>query len=685
MFWVFAAALVFAPAVSYAYIGPGAGFALVSSFLTFLIAFFTAFFALFTFPARMFWRSLRRKKPQRKREKDKVIILGMDGLDPVITERLMEAGELPTFSKLRESGAYARLGTSTPAMSPVAWSSFATGTDASRHGIFDFLSRDPKTYLPRLSSSTVYGESKFLKIGPLRIPTKKGGVKLLRRSETFWKTLSDYGVFSTVLRVPITFPPEKINGIILAGMDVPDLRGSQGSFTFFSQAKSDAVDIGGLVVPLEKNGTPIRTAIPGPQSPLDGKTLELPMAITLRPERKGAEITIAGGEPFFLEEHEYSPWQRLVFKAARNVSMSGIARFYITRLDGDFGLYMSPIHIDPEKPVMPISTPSFYSMYLAKLLGPYGTLGLSEDTWAVNERVLDEEAFIKQAYLYHQERRGMWFQALKKLRRGMVCCVFDLSDRLQHMCFRYLDDDHPANAGKDTTVYKEAVYDMYREMDKLLADTLKYVDDKTALFVMSDHGFKTFKRGVNLNTWLYNNGYLVFKPGRAPGEYLSGVDWSKTRAYGVGLGGIFLNLKGRERQGIVERSEADALKAEITAGLLALVDEKTGQKAINRMIDVSKEFSGPYRTDGPELLAGFAVGYRVSWDCARGLVTPHVIEDNTRSWSGDHCIDPDMVPGILFSNLRLRSTEPNLRDIGPTVLDLFGIDAPHHMTGATLL
>jgi predicted AlkP superfamily phosphohydrolase/phosphomutase len=678
-----AAALLAAPSVAHAYIGPGAGFALVSSFLTLIIAFFTAFLALFTFPVRFVWRSLRRKKPARKPKAKRVVILGLDGLDPVICEKLMAAGELPHFFRLRETGSYHRLATSIPAMSPVAWSSFATGADASRHGIFDFLSRDPRTYLPRLSSSNVYGEARFKKIGPFVIPAGRGGVRFLRRGESFWKVLGEHGVFSTVLRVPITFPPEKINGIVLSGMDVPDLRGSMGSFTYFTQSSS-AVDIGGMVVKLPRNGKKIRASIPGPANPLGGKPLELPLEISVSRKKRGATIR-AGDDSRFLGEREYSPWMRLSFKAAANVKLNGIARFYITQLDGDFSMYMTPIHIDPDKPAMPISHPAFYATYLAKLLGPYATLGLAEDTWAVNERVLDEEGFLKQAYLYHDERKRMWFHALRKLRKGFLCCVFDLSDRVQHMTFRYLDDNHPANEGKDTTKYKEALFDMYRKMDELLGDTLRHVDDRTAFFVMSDHGFKTFKRGVNLNTWLYKNGYLVFKPGRVPGEYLEGVDWPKTRAYAVGLGGIFINIKGRERQGIVEKPDVQALKDEIAARLAQITDEPSEARAINRVIDVAREFSGPYRHDGPDLIVGFAEGYRVSWDCARGLVTPALIEDNVRSWSGDHCIDPDKVPGILFSNRKLARDDPRIIDLGPTVLDLFGIDAPAHMTGRTLL
>ena len=684
------------PAAAHAYVGPGAGFALVSSFLTFVIAFFTAFFALFTYPVRMMWRSMRNKKPEGRARVKKVIMLGLDGLDPLITEKLMADGDLPNFVKLKERGTYRHLATSNPAMSPVAWSSFATGSDASYHGIFDFLTRDRGTYLPKLSSSNVYGGSTFFKLGPFRIPRSKGGVRFLRKSVSFWKIMSDYGIFSTVLRVPITFPPEKINGIVLAGMDVPDLRGTMGTITYFTQSPA-ADKIGGMVIKLPPGSSndPIRSALPGPASPLNGK----PIALEVEVHRNGSTAHVrVGDQEFDLKEREYSPWVRLTFKAAVNIKMTGIARFYITQMNGDFGMYVTPIHIDPNKPVMPVSSPAVYSAYLAKLIGPYATLGLAEDTWAVNERVLDEDGFLKQAYLYYEERRTMWFHALKKLRKGMVCCVFDLSDRLQHICFRYLDDNHPANEGKDTTQYKDALYDMYREMDKLLGETLRYEDKDTAVFVLSDHGFKTFQRGVDLNTWLLQSGYLAVKDVQSSGnggdgsgyplgggEYLSAVDWSRTRAFAVGLGGIYLNVKGRERHGIVDRLEAAALKKEISEKLLALEDPKNGASAVSGMTDVARDFKGPYRNDGPDLMVGFAEGYRVSWDCARGVVTGEVFEDNVKSWSGDHCMDPRVVPGILFSNLEIANENPHLMDLAPTVLDLFGIRAPVHMVGKSLV
>ena len=679
--------IVASASAAHAYVGPGAGFALVSSFLTILIAFFTAFFALITLPVRMLWRSLRHRRPPRKPRFRKVIVLGLDGLDPLICEKMMADGELSNFAKLKERGTYRRLGTANPSMSPVAWSTFATGSDASHHGIFDFLTRDKRSYLPMLSSSAVYGESRFINLGPIRIPYKHGGVRFLRRSVSFWKILSDFGVFSTVLRVPITFPPERINGLILAGMDVPDLRGSMGTFTYYTQS-TEANKIGGMVIQLpgkglKENGNPIKTTLPGPVSPVSGKTLELDL--TIRRSNGSAQISI-GGETLLLKEREYSPWIRLNFKAAANVTMRGIVRFYVTQLDGDFGLYVTPIHIDPDKPVMPVSSPAVYSTYLAKLLGPFGTLGLAEDTWAVNERVLDEEGFIEQAYLYHEERRKMWFHTLGKLRKGFACVVFDLSDRLQHICFRYLDDKHPANRDKDTTQYKDALYDMYREMDKLVGETLEYEDDNTAVFVISDHGFKTFQRGVNLNSWLRDKGYLTLKEGHSgEADYLTDVDFDKTRVYAVGLGGIYINLKGRERRGVVEPSERQALKDEIKAKLFELVDTERGGKAVSGVTDTAVDFKGPYRNDGPDLLVGFSEGYRVSWDCARGRVVPDIFEDNTKSWSGDHCMDPRIVPGILFTNLAINDENPSLMDMAPTVLDLFGIDAPGHMVGKSMV
>jgi len=667
--------------VPIAYIGPGAGFALVSSFLTLLVALATASLALLIFPFRAIVRRVRRKRRMRPPRFRKIIVLGLDGLEPTIVERLMERGELPNLKSLRERGAYRRLQTSTPALSPVAWSTFATGCDSSRHAIWDFLARDRRSYLPRLSSSEVYGTPRFWKFGPLRIPRGGAGVRSLQKSKTFWRVLSEHGIFASVLRVPITFPAEPIDGVMISGMCVPDLRGTQGSFTYFTTSRDAAERIGGLVVPVEEKDGIITTAIPGPKSPFDRATLHVPLMA--RVDRAAGRVTLrVGGASHVLREREYTPWVRLGFRAAPGVTLHGIARFYLTSLSEEIGLYMTPIHIDPERPAMPISHPPVFSTHLAKLHGPYGTLGLAEDTWALNEGALDETGWLEQAYGFHEERRRMWFHSLERLRSGVAVCVFDLPDRLQHMFFRHLEADHPANRGKPPSPHRDAVEQMYRDCDVLVGETMRYARDDTAVFVMSDHGFKSFRRGIDLNAWLSAHGFMTLKPGAGPGEFLESVDWSRTQAYSIGLGSIYVNLRNRERQGIVEKAELPSLKRRIAEGLTALRDGDT--VAVRRVIDVQQTFQGPYTDDGPELIPGFAEGYRESWDCARGIVGSSVFEDNVRAWSGDHSMDPEIVPGVLFSSIALDAERPRLIDIGPTVLDLLGLDVPAYMMGRSI-
>jgi predicted AlkP superfamily phosphohydrolase/phosphomutase len=685
-------ALLTAAAPVFAYIGPGAGFALVSSFVTLFIAFAAGALALFTFPARAAIRHWKRRRSLRRARVKKVVILGLDGLDPVRCEMLMERGELPHLSRLRDQGSYRRLGTSMPALSPVAWSTFATGVDPSRHGIFDFIARDPRNYAPMLSSSEVYGHTRMVGFGPFRIPVSKGGVRGLRRSRTFWSVLSSHGVRSSVLRVPITFPVEKIDGVMIAGMCVPDLRGTQGSFTFITSNRAEAPD-GGVVLEVGERGGDVE--IPGPPSPIDGKTVNARVRIQPRTGKHAGRAVPAGenagdayellvnGTRYSLLEREYTPWVKLSFHAARGVTLRGIARFYPVRLSGGVAVYMTPIHIDPESPAIPVSHPSVFSIYLAKLLGPFGTLGLAEDTTALNDGAIDEQGFLDQAYGLHEERRRMWHHTLDRLRGGLAVCVFDISDRLQHMFYRYLDATHPANAGRDTTHHSGAVDEMYRRMDALVGETVAHVDAHTALFVLSDHGFKNFRRGVNLNGWLLQQGLLATRDNAAPGEYLSAIDWSRTQAYALGLSGIYINLAGRERHGIVPPVEAAALKRRIIDGLCALRDGDA--QPIRRVVDVAADWSGPYRDGGPDLLPGYEDGFRVSWACAKGAVQRGIFEDNVKCWSGDHCVDSEIVPGVLFTNVPLDGRDAGLIDMGPTVLDLFGVDVPAYMTGRSLL
>jgi len=625
----------------FAYIGPGAGFAFLGSFLTLVLAVLASIASLLLWPFRMIRMAVRRKRGMRAARVKKLIFLGLDGLDPELTEMWMAEGKLPNLARLREQGSYRRLRTTFPALSPVAWSTFATGVNPAKHNIFDFLNRDLRTYAPELSSAKVRPSRRVLRIGKFEIPLERPSVEMRRKSEPFWKILDRHGVGSTILRVPVTFPPDDFNGRLLSAMSTPDLRGSQGTFSLFKSREG---------------------ALEGPENaePISFRVVESTLEI------QGGTYPLALGE--------YTPWIRLKFRA-RGSSVAGIVRFLLVR--EDFSLYATPVQIDPENPALAISQPAYYATYLAKLLGSFATLGLAEDTWALNDGAIDEDAFLKQAEFIQREREAMFFSALGHMRGGVLACVFDTSDRVQHMFYRYLN---PTLAGDR---HAGVIERMYRDMDRLVGDAMAYVDRETAFFVLSDHGFCAFRRGVNLNSWLRRSGYLALQDDRdESGEYFEGIDWARTRAYTFGLGGLYLNLRGREAQGIVDREDAGALKAELIAKLSGLKDEET--VAIRQVYEASAIYRGPYIDAAPDMMVGYARGYRTSWDAALGKVTARVFEDNVKAWSGDHCVDPTLVPGVLFSNMKVDAEDPGIEDMAPTALSLFGIEVPLWMEGKPL-
>jgi len=672
-----------------AYIGPGAGFAFISSFLVLLGAFALALFYLLSWPLRFIIKALSRKNSTAQRHAKRVIVLGFDGMDPGLAARFIQEGKLPHFQRLKEEGAFSPLAIGYPTISPAAWSTFMTGTDPSYHNIYDFITRCPCSYAPLLSSAEIGKASRVLPLGKYLIPLSKPVVRLLRKGKPFWTMLGAHNIFSAILRVPITFPPEKFRGVLLSGMCTPDLKGSQGTFSYYTtNAKDHKGKQGGVQVRVTPEGDTIRTFLHGPENSVvkGGGEMRLPLTITLDDQHTRAKIKVSG-QTFYLQPRTYSPWIRVTFKPGLGMKIHGICRFYLKQLDPNFELYVSPINIDPEKPALPISHPFSYAVYLAKLIGPYCTLGLAEDTWALNERVLDEEAFLQQAYLICEERERMLFSTLDKTKRGLCVCVFDTTDRVQHMFYRCLDEAHPANRGKETAKYARVIEDLYRRMDNLLGRVLAKIDEDTVLLVMSDHGFTQFKRGVNLNSWLFQHGYLALKNGQTTsGDWFANVDWERTKAFSVGLTGLFINRKGREASGIVEEGEElQALKREIMTKLTGLVDEETGTIAIREVVDTEAMFAGPYVFDAPDLLIGYNAGYRSSWEAATGRVTTSVFNDNTKSWSGDHCVDPKLVPGVLFCNRPVNTSTPDIKDIAPTVLQLFGVEIPPQMKGKPLI
>jgi predicted AlkP superfamily phosphohydrolase/phosphomutase len=662
------------PGIEMAYIGPGAGFAFLGSFMTLLIALLLGALSLVAWPFRVILRVLMRRQGYKRAKVGKVIFLGLDGLDPGLLERYMSEGLMPNMERLKEQGGFRRLRTTFPPLSPVAWSTFATGVSPARHNMYDFLNRSLNTYMPELAATRVRSPERMLKIGKLRIPLSRPVVEMRRKSRTFWHILGEHQIASTVLRVPITFPPEKFNGRMLSAMCTPDLLGTQGTFTLFTTRKAGGRMESGNRSPLTRKAeSAFAGIIEGPQDFMTegGGPLKVPFTLTCR--QNGRATLSVSGEQHELLPGAYTPWITLKFCAPLGLTVRGIARFLLTEPGPDeLSIYMTPINIDPENPALPISHPTYYATYLAKLLGEYATLGMAEDTWALNEGAIDEKAFLQQAYLIYEERERMFFSALDRTRRGVVACVFDTTDRVQHMFFRHRD-----GGGEHSRV----IEDLYRRADALVGRTMQYVDDDTALFVLSDHGFTSFERGVNLNAWLRDNGYLAVKNNATEHDYLRSVDWSRTKAYTFGLAGVYINKKGREAQGIVEPSEAAALAREIAEKLSGLTDAGRGRTAIRQAWPSKSLYQGPYLDNAPDIIVGYAEGYRASWDAAIGKVTAAAFEDNTKCWSGDHCIDPHLVPGVLLCNRTIDALDPGIEDMAPTALELFGVKAPVYMEG----
>jgi predicted AlkP superfamily phosphohydrolase/phosphomutase len=675
--------LVASASPALAYIGPGAGFAAAGSLLVLAGTFLLAFGIILIWPLKAVAKLVTMRGKSKAKVK-RMIIVGLDGFDPGLASKYMAEGRMPNFKKLSEDGCFHGLSTAMPSISPVAWSSFATGVDASRHNIYDFLTRDPCSYMPVLSSSDIRTVPRNLNLGLAKVPFGSRAVyKILQRSQPFWKLLGANHVWSSILRVPITFPPQKFkNGTLLSGMCVPDLQGTQGSFSFYSTKARSGEHIGGQQFRVNVKNDTVSSNIKGP-SGADGHAMNCPFSVAMDMETGLATITV-GDDSVEVSIREYTPWMTVPFKGCQ-----GIARLRIQQWDeGGVGIYITPVNIDPSSPAMPISHPFVYSIYLAKMLGPYATLGLAEDTWALNERVIDEEAFLDQSMLIFEERKKQLWDAIDKTSRGLVTCVFDTTDRISHMFYRYLDPTHPANEGKDTEEYKDVIPDTYAKMDSFLAEVQEKVgdDEETVFMVISDHGFCNFRRGVNLNAWLRDEGYLFLKNDeRTSGDWFENIDWKRTKAFTLGLTGIFINREGRERDGIVPKGEeTDKLCREIKDKLEALVDPADGKTIMNEVFLTNEVHDGPYADLAPELLIGYKRGYRHSWDCATGSVTENTFSDNTKSWSGDHCVDPRLVPGVFWCNREINTDTPALVDLAPTALDLFGVDIPKYMMGNRL-
>jgi predicted AlkP superfamily phosphohydrolase/phosphomutase len=620
----------------------------------------------------------------------KLIILGIDGLDPDLLTKFMAEGKMPNFARLAEQGSFRRLTTSIPPQSPVAWSNLITGMNAGGHGIFDFIHRDPKTFQLYFSTSRVEGPKHTLHVGSWVIPLGSGSAEQLRHGKAFWEILDEQSVPNYVYRIPANFPPIAAKGKTLSGMGTPDLRGTYGTFTFYTDDPTAAVGAveGGEVVQVEVKNNRVATNLIGPDNTFrrNSPPATEPFTVDVDPLEPVARIGVQD-QQFVLKEGEWSGWVPVEFQLMPFIgNVKGICRFYLKQTHPRFQLYVSPINIDPENPALPISTPSSYSRDLAKQIGEFHTQGIAEDTKALTAGVLDDKEYLEQARTVLAEHRRAFDVEFPKFHQGLFFFYFSSLDLNAHMMWRLTDPQHPAYDAALAAQYGSSLEEFYEQIDQVLGEVMPRADENTTLLVLSDHGFAPFRRSFNLNTWLLNNGYVTRKGGASgdSSEPFADVDWSRTRAYGLGINGLYLNVRGRERDGIVDPAQADALLREIRRKLLDVRDPKEGSQVITR-IDLSSEaYQGPYAHAGPDALVGYNRGYRSGWKTILGAFPADVLEDNANAWSGDHCMDFTKVPGVLLSNRKIDALTPALTDIAPTILSEFGIAKTRDMMGQSV-
>ena len=661
-----------------------------------------------------------------RRARQRVFVLGFDGMDPTLARRWMDEGKLPNLKRLSETGTFAKLETTQPSESPVAWASFATGVNPGKYNIYDFLVRDFQTYMPDLAG--VKKEAPAFKWGFL--PVKRPRAISTRGGTSFWVHAGDDGVRSVVLTVPMTWPAEHVEyGDLLGGLPVPDIRGTIGTFNYWatdlSSFEEGNTEFGGYLKRLLFEEGVAHPLLKGPDNPIlkqeeqelrakkkdaalsdketrrldeiaASKAVDIPFTVKWTEGSGHAQIEVQGTR-LDLRAGEWSAWVPVTYEFNVLVKAHGMTQFHVIGADKDLQIYASPVNLDPRNPPVPISAPDAFSKTLADRIGLYRTIGWAEATWPLNEGRLDEADFMYDANKAMDDRERIFFKNLETDDWDLFVAAIETTDRVSHMMWRLIDPKHPMYDAALAAKYGDSIEKIYRRADDLVGRVQAKLPPGTAFFVMSDHGFHSFRRGVNLNTWLVQNGYMVFhgqegaKKGLSDlfgrGKFWEGVDWSRTRAYAVGLGQIYFNLRGREGQGIVSAgSDYKALQDEIAGKLVTLTDPDTGEAVMRAVYKRDDIYKGDYIQYAPDLQVGFNDGYRVGWQDTLGQISRTVVENNNRKWSGDHCATATEISGgVWFSNRKIATTSPNIMDLAPTILRLLEVPLPSDLDGKPLL
>jgi predicted AlkP superfamily phosphohydrolase/phosphomutase len=667
----------------------------------------------------------------------------------------MAAGKLPNLSKLAASGGFSPLRPTIPAQTPVSWSTFSTGISPGRTMIFDFLKRDPRTYRPEFAIAEEGKKAFFFGKGnraavpgvlalagfllaavltkllrgsrtavlfagalaalaagfagvrlapllPVSIPT----VTSNRRGTPFWEAAGAKGLKSVVMHVPVTFPANDYdNGRLLSGLGVPDVRGRIGTPSFYTSdpffAPPNKNEFSVELVRLESNKGVIKTEVFGPYNKLfpEPPVIKIPMTLTVSPEGSSLKIEPKGSAPVTLRMGEWSPWVVFTFPFNSLVKLSGIGRFHLAALAPEIQLYLSPIHFNPGDlpPFVKITAPGSLAKSLTKSYGLFKTMGWQIDTWSMSEETIDEKTFLDDVDFTVGTARKMMNGFLEEKDIDLFVQIYEFTDRVAHVFWRFLDPRHPMYDAAKAAQWAPAVQRSYEQMDAIVGDAMARLGKDDVLLVVSDHGFASWRRSVNYDTWLVKNGFMTLTSGNqkqadlemlfGQGEFWPNVDWSKTKAYAMGLGEIYINLRGREGKGIVSPgAEYEAVRNEIREKLVNLVDPKTGERAVSRIF-TREEAYGSFDADViPDLFVTNTAGYRIGWQGSLGVVTEEMFEDNNQVWSGDHCsLDPDLVPGILVANRKLKAdAQPAIADVPATILNVLGVPAPEKLDGVPL-
>lgn len=579
----------------------------------------------------------------------------------------------------------------------------------------------------------------FGELLPVEVPAAENN----RRGQPFWTLAAEAGYDITVHHVPVTFPAEVLpaGSTLLSGLGVPDIRGRVGTPSFYTS--DPAFDPGDNQFSLELVRLPVRrgaveTSIVGPYNypfhvyVLDRRRKlwqeeEVPAAeIRRREQVLGDELTAAGhprridlplrlnvhddrlewevsGQQGTLRPGEWSEWVVLDFPlnwlVDRLQPLRGMARFKLIALETEVELYLSPVNFHVSSHPVPYSSPPGWAEELARHVGLFKTLGWAIDTWSYPSGVGGIDLFLEDMWFTVDKAEAILEHALADPDVDMVVHVFEFTDRAGHMLWHELDRGHPLFRPELEPRYQRAMEDVYRRMDAIIGRTASTLAPDDLFVVLSDHGFASFRRQINVNTWLHQHGYLVLKkrPGRRNLEQLfdadvsgvsvfSGIDWSRTRAWAMGLGSIYVNLVGREQHGIVMPGrEYDELVEEIADGLEAAVDPATGERPVARVYHRDELYHGYDPDRVPDLRLTNHRNYRISWQDTLGGLSTAVFEDNERLWSGDHCtIDPAEIRGILLVNRTVDEQHPTIYDLAPSILRELRVSPGEDLDGHAL-